>query len=322
MRQVAAQKQPSFPGVIATLSAGFELVAGHWWLVLLPVLLDLFFWLGPRLSILALAERNATILRDAGLWTAELTEQVVQLATRENFFTTLSIPLIGIPALLKGPVPAETPLAPPVLEVHNALLWLVLFVGLSLAGLALATTYLSLIAQAIRAHGRQARLNLRRFVQMLAVNGLRLFGLGLAFLFFLFLVYIPLLPVALFAGLFDAGVALAVLTMGFVLVAVYLSLAVPGIILDGRPLVRAMLDSVRLVQRHMVPTVFLFLLVSVISSGLNSLWLLADDGSWLLLAGIFGHAFVSTALAATVFVFYRDRAASLAGDSEQATESR
>ena len=37
-------------GVIESISRGFEMVAGHLGLILLPILLDLFLWMGPRVS--------------------------------------------------------------------------------------------------------------------------------------------------------------------------------------------------------------------------------------------------------------------------------
>jgi hypothetical protein len=51
----------------------------------------------------------------------------------------------------------------------------------------------------------------------------------------------------------------------------------------------------------------LFLLAFVIiNQGLNFLWNTPSQGSWLMLVGIGGHAFVSTALLASSFVYYRD----------------
>ena len=43
------------PGVIDTLTAGYETINRRLWLLLLPVGLDLLFWLGPKLSIVRLA---------------------------------------------------------------------------------------------------------------------------------------------------------------------------------------------------------------------------------------------------------------------------
>ena len=42
---------PPPPGVIGSLRAGFDVVSSHVWLILLPIVLDVFLWLGPRLSV-------------------------------------------------------------------------------------------------------------------------------------------------------------------------------------------------------------------------------------------------------------------------------
>jgi hypothetical protein len=64
--------------------------------------------------------------------------------------------------------------------------------------------------------------------------------------------------------------------------------------------------SVRLTQRT-YPTTFLFFLVAVLlSKGLDLLWLVPEETSWMTLVGVAGHAFITTALLAASFVYYRD----------------
>jgi hypothetical protein len=48
------------------------------------------------------------------------------------------------------------------------------------------------------------------------------------------------------------------------------------------------------------------LCVIVLSTGLNYLWSVPPDNSWMTLVGIAGHAFITTALLAASFVYYRD----------------
>jgi hypothetical protein len=69
---------------------------------------------------------------------------------------------------------------------------------------------------------------------------------------------------------------------------------------------RAILNSMRMV-RFTLPNTGLFLLVFVlINTGLNFLWNTPSQNSWWMLVGIAGHAFVSTALLAASFIYYRD----------------
>jgi hypothetical protein len=48
------------------------------------------------------------------------------------------------------------------------------------------------------------------------------------------------------------------------------------------------------------------LTVILLSVGLNYLWTIPPEDSWMAFVGIFGHAFVATALLAASFIYYRD----------------
>ena len=67
------------------------------------------------------------------------------------------------------------------------------------------------------------------------------------------------------------------------------------------------------VQRSMVmtrmtlPTTALFILsIFAISEGLDILWRVPPENSWLTLVGVGGHAFITSALLAASFIYYRD----------------
>jgi hypothetical protein len=56
-----------------------------------------------------------------------------------------------------------------------------------------------------------------------------------------------------------------------------------------------------------LPTTSLFILsVLVISEGLDLLWRIPPETSWLTLVGVCGHAFITSALLAASFIYYRD----------------
>ena len=59
--------------------------------------------------------------------------------------------------------------------------------------------------------------------------------------------------------------------------------------------------------RMTLPTTSLFFLsILAISEGLNILWRVPPENSWLTLIGVGGHAFITTALLAASFIYYRD----------------
>lgn len=59
--------------------------------------------------------------------------------------------------------------------------------------------------------------------------------------------------------------------------------------------------------RMTMPTTAFFLLsILLISEGLDILWRVPPEKSWLTLLGVGGHAFITSALLAASFIYYRD----------------
>ncbi len=309
MRQAPKENSKPMPGVIATITAGFELTTSHPWLIAFPILVDLFFWLGPRLSIEQLVERSQRILAtDPGL--SGMVEQISELSASYNLFTALSVPLIGVPALMSGASPERTPLAPAIFGLSDATEFIGLLIVLTLGGLLLTAIYLSLIALVLR-KGKDGALSalmkLIAFMKSTAVAWIRLLILGIFLVVTILFIMLPILPLAYMVALLSQGLGLMVLMLGIVFVITYMSMSVPSIIIDRRPVGVSIVHSVRIVRRHLLPTMNLLLLVILIGWGTNLLWHMADTGNWLTLISIAGHGFVSTALVSSIFIFYRDR---------------
>jgi hypothetical protein len=305
MKNVAEQQPQAPPGIIATLTAGFELTTAHLWLIVLPIMLDVVYWLGPRLGIVHLSDRLLSPLMQQQA-TQEAVKQIIDMAADINILTSLSVPVIGVPALMSGVAPEKTPLPVQVYQLDSTLGLLALQVGLTLAGLFLTAVYLSLISLAIQDKADRPA-NPAAFVMTVLRSAVRLFGLGVIFLIVLIAVWVPLLPVAFVAGLLTGVLAMYVMLAGALLVVTYLCMSVPGIVFKRRPVLLSVWESVRMVRGNVLQTISLLLLVMLVSGGTNQLWRMADDGSWLTMISIAGHAFISTALAAAIFVFYRDR---------------
>jgi hypothetical protein len=84
-------------------------------------------------------------------------------------------------------------------------------------------------------------------------------------------------------------------------------MAVPTIVFDRKPVGVAIVTSLRMVRHYLRPTITLIIVVLLISWGTKLLWRMADSGTWLTLVSLVGNAFISTALACAVFIYYRDR---------------
>ncbi len=79
-----------------------------------------------------------------------------------------------------------------------------------------------------------------------------------------------------------------------------------GILAYQRRMWASVIESIRLVRFSFPGTALLLLVLMVISEGLDFLWNVPADESLILLLAIAGHAFVTTSLLATSFIYYRD----------------
>lgn len=306
MARQEPSEAPQSPGVINSVAAGFELATSHLWLLILPVILDLLLWLGPRLTVAGLLRDSLALLPQDDAF-AQWSEQILALAPRTNLLTSLSFPVIGVPALMTGPAPERTPIATQSLELQSLGTWMLVFLGLNLLGIVLGAVYFNWLAQPVRPEPLTPDL----FVRRTARTALRLCGLVLLFValsFALGLALIPLVLLVAFLGLGATAVALIGGVLGLWLV-IYFSFSLHGMVLHQAGVLPALIGSVRLIQRHMWPTLLLLAAVVLISSGLNSLWRMVDDGSWLHVISIAGHAFITTGLLLGTLLYYRARTA-------------
>jgi hypothetical protein len=132
----------------------------------------------------------------------------------------------------------------------------------------------------------------------------------LIFLLIVAILYIPLIMVGTILFLINSTLGSFALLAGLFLIAwvvIALSMAPYGIVLNGRPLLRAVVESLRLVQANLPSVIYLLFSVFLIGALLDWLLFAVENGTWLSLVNIVGHAFVSTALIAALFIFYRDR---------------
>ena len=139
---------------------------------------------------------------------------------------------------------------------------------------------------------------------------MRLIGLVILFLFIAMILYTPLIIIGsvllvINPALGSIAALAGIFLMSWVVIA--LSMAPFGIVLNGRPVLKAVVESTRLVQTHLPSVLYLLIAIFFIGAILDWLLFAVENGTWLTLINIAGHAFVSTALVAAVFIFYRDR---------------
>ncbi len=311
------QKQSTtttLPGVFSTLSAGFELTTRYLWLALIPAALDFFLWLGPRLSFQPLIESIAAQM-PAQTMPVDPLPLLEAAAGRLNHFTYLSVSGMGVPALMTGLTPEKTPIQPEIIVRDGLGAWFGYLVLFTLAGLLLTAIYYSLIAYALRrtaasAMGQAAPFTPIGFARRTGRTWLRLVGLAALFLFLVMLIVFPVTILAGFLSLLSQAIGTVFILGGLMLVIwvmMFLSYTPQGMALNPRSLPQALVESVRLFRANLPTSLSLLFVVVLIRRLLEALLLSADSGTWVTGINLLAHAYISTALIAAMFIFYRDR---------------
>ena len=313
INKLARQQTNQRIGIIQSLSSGFDLVTRYPDLMLLPALLDVFLWLGPRLSaypmfrayldFMQTPEAQAILAPGSSQQMEQLQQLLDQAGQMFNLFWWLSPTLLGLPSLMVGAPTGKIPSgAPMTWQVSNVLIYLALFVVLSVVGLAFSAIYWAMLASRVRGE----RLGLRRIAALW-------WGLGKITLLLItaaLVVGIPTFLAALVASLFNVAVAQIVLLLGasvLLWMAFYLAFTLHGVALRGAKVFTAARVSFTLMRTQFPPTMGLIVLAVAIYIGMSYLWNIPASDSWLRAAGILGNAFTATGALTATAVYYFDR---------------
>ena len=146
------------PPFLGSFTKGFNTVASHVWLILPPVLLDLFLWFGPHLSLQKLlspifAQLITDMVKSAGAnlpQNFEMANELTQtMLVSSNLMTALRSYPIGVPSLMAIASPLVNALGLPVVyQVPNLQTALLIWLGLTLTGVLLGSLYFSSLAKA------------------------------------------------------------------------------------------------------------------------------------------------------------------------------
>jgi hypothetical protein len=298
------------------------------YLAILPVLLDLFLWLGPHLSIAPLLRQFTALLlaqpvpdQAAASQVTQAVQLLEQFGEQFNLFSLFSLlPLLNVPSLLARHAPGMvSPRGEShVLAVTSVLALTAWAIVLLPAGLVLGALYLSGLAHRVRtAHSTSAlphSSGVGKLVWVLLfAAGLLVIGMVLVPLWLLLIgiaaAIVPLLGfLAWMLGVGIASYVALLLGVGIAsYVALHLLFVVHGILLGGRGLLPAIWESIVLIHTQFPAVVGLVVLVLMIYAGLGFVWSLPSGESWFLLIGILGNACIATGLIAATFVFYQER---------------
>jgi len=293
--------------------------------ILLPLMLDVFLWLGPRLSLerlfLSLQSEMMAIWKAGGISAADL-EQLMEgyknMVPQFNLFWLLRTIPVGISSLMFARNLPQTPLGlPTIWQVTGGdlILWMGLLIFLGWVGGGL---YFRWVARFSIPDLQEQLPGTLKAVAQTVLLSIVWTGLTLAIG----------LPVFLFVALlFQVNSILAQIV---ILGASFLSmwLIVPmffwphGIFIKNQNFLVAIISSAQM-ARFTLPTSSMFVLtIFLLGFGLNFVWSIPSPESWMTVVGILGHAFITTALLAASFIYYRDMTAWLQTVMERLKASR
>lgn len=300
---------PPPPGVINSIKAGFDTIATHVTAILLPLVLNLFLWLGPRLHMDALFDgimkQMIPVWQQGNIPAADI-QRVLEWSNETipsiNLFWFLRTLPIGISSLLFPQEATQTPLGnPSILQVNGLTLlgWIFL---LTLIGWVGGGLYFRSVAWLSASNKDEQPIGiLRAIIQTILVSILwsilaMIIGIPVFTVLALVIQINPL--IANFLVLFLSLVSMWVVVPFF--------FWPHGIFIKKQNVITSMISSLQM-ARFTLPASSMFVLaVFLLTFGLNFLWSIPPGDSWMTLFGIFGHSFVSTALLAGSFIYYRD----------------
>ncbi|HCR70437.1 MAG TPA: hypothetical protein DIW23_03255 [Anaerolineae bacterium] len=302
---------PPPPGIINSIRAGFDSIASHVTAILLPLALNLFFWLGPRLRVNAFFDSfKGDMIRawQNGGIAAEEIQRVMELyntifPTVNLFWLIRTLP-IGISSLPLSRELSSTPLGDAITWQANG--WIIFFglFGLTFIGWIGGAIYFRSVAWVSVPSENGIISTFNAILQTILIS---------IFCTILFMILSPVIfgVFAILAGQNIIITSLVILVMSFV----SMWLIVPifflphGVFVKKQNIFTSIGSSIHF-TRYTLPNSSLFVLtIFLLAYGLNVLWSIPSETSWLTLLAIFGHSFVTTALLASSFIYYRDMTA-------------
>ncbi|MHB0859540.1 MAG: hypothetical protein ACYC5M_18475 [Anaerolineae bacterium] len=292
--------------IIDTLTAGFNTVTRKLWLIIVPVLLDLFLWLGPKVSVEPVVSNLFSSYRQLiETGGAALDPDLVQIFTetmgeaqaalsRANLLSLLAWGRIGFPSITSTrPI---DPLVDRVYEITGTAQWMGVSIAALAGGLVIACILLGMVGQVVRGE----RLDLVRLTRRLPVYWKNLV-----------LVLIPMsigMVVAAVIG-FALGPFAFFVWVGLIWVLLLLSFVPQAITMAEASPLMAIRDSLIVVRLNFWPTLGLIVLTNVIGAGLVLVMQPLRASSVGIALAILVNAYIGTGLLTAAFIFYRDRLA-------------
>lgn len=303
--------------VLSALVTGFDRIAAKPLLIFPSLILDLFLWFGPHLTVQSLLHAAAAglsipVSADPGMMEqlALFQESLDLFSERYNLLTAIStlpggMPFnflfalltsvsVGIPSLMAGRMPLLTPVGQAIqLEILDPMFVVFLWFALALVGIGGGVIFHRMVAKQVNPEAELGQF-WRDWMKLviLAVGG--------------YLLTVVVLTIGMLIAALN-GLAYIALPILFV-AGVYVAFTPHGIIRYRLGIWNAVKQSIRVVRFNFfgssgyLLTAFLIMWVST-----ANVWSLAREDSWIFALAIIGHAFIATMLIAGSYVFFQGR---------------
>jgi hypothetical protein len=299
------------PSIIQALLAGFNTVANKPDLILIPIVLDLFLWFGPAWRVdRVFAPFIQRITNLPGIESVEVSSifsdfqaVLVEIFANLNLAVTLRTLPIGVPSLMASKPSFLNPLGQPLtisLETYTQFLgfWLLFLV----AGFFLGSLYFENISkQVIQPDTGTFKALIGSFLQIILMP--------ILLLLVLVILSIPLVILITLVTMISPAISQFILLMAlfFIVWSILPLIFTPhAIFLYKQNLMAAMITSIKVVRLTMSKTTWFILAALLLIEGLNYLWRSPNVDNWFLFIGIFGHAFIVSAVIAGSFHYFLD----------------
>lgn len=305
---------PESPNVLKSIRNGFDAITKHLFLLLFPIGLDLVLWFAPHLRIKTqiegvIAEMNelsALLSPDFGEMVEAGQEIWLIAAERINLFITLRSYPIGIFSLFTSIMPVENPIGNTIFwDINQLSIAAIISLGLFLIGLAFGGLYFSSVRQAALFDEVKWRTILREWPRI----SIQSFLLSL-------MLFILFLGILVLGSCTATGITFFSVTLGQLVIILFgivsfwlifpLFFSPHGIFSQGQKAWKSMLQSIRLTNTTFFKTGLFIMLAILVNQGLNMVWQVPPENSWLMMISIIGHAFVTTGTLAASFVYYQE----------------
>lgn len=302
------------PGVIDTIGSAFSALSHRPYLIVIPVLLDLYLWIGVRLSARPFTDMIEQWIQTGQSSNAAALDAARAFGTQFDLFLLLRL---MTPTLITDTTRVASLGGSSSSSITVLAWWMIpiLMFVLALVGIGIGMLYLTMIGYLVRG----VPLSIVDLASRTWRNILRMYGFIMVVLGIILLVALPVLIgggiISQAIGVNLMPMAAMLLTLAAIWGAFLLFFAQDSIVVSEAAPVRAIRLSYAVVRKNYWPALLFVGAYVLIRSGMSAALNVLTGAWWGVPLAVIANAYIATGLVAAGMIFYRDRVQRLAGPS-------